>query len=95
MKDENDNRIDVTNENESELTSPKGNSKKFKTVKLFRDDIKKGFYKPPQTLWDESFVGEAIADECHPENSSFAIGTLGTRHWHWAYALTYTREMNR
>jgi len=53
-----------------------GDEEKLRTINAIKDDFK-GLNKPPQKLWDDSFIGEMIADDCHPPNSSFVIGAVG------------------
>jgi len=52
---------------------------RFKTSKQFYNDFKKFFSSTPATHWDANYIGEAIADNCHPQNTTFAIGAIGIR----------------
>lgn len=74
MKEDMDNHppIDVT---KPPLTAEQA-EKRFKTMKLLSEDLKV-FNKPPRKVWDDSFLGEAIADDCHPSNTSFILGASG------------------
>ncbi len=64
--------IDVT---KPPMTVEESAEKRFKTIKLISEDVK--LLSKPQKFWDDSFIGETIADDCHPSNASLSIGALG------------------
>lgn len=74
MKEDESPAIDVTKP--TMMGDEVSSDKRFKTIKLLGDDLR-AFAKPPQKFWDDSFIGEAVADDCHPPNSSFIIGATG------------------